>query len=45
MAVEGETQTDFVAHERSYATFIAMMKWGGAISLLLAMLWILLVGL
>jgi hypothetical protein len=45
MAAEGETQTEFVAHERSYEGFISMMKWGGGISLLVAMLWILLVGL
>jgi hypothetical protein len=33
MAADGDA-TDFKAHEKSYARFIAMMKWGTILSAL-----------
>ena len=45
MAAEGDVKHEIVSHRKSYDSFISMMKWGGGLSLLVAMLWILIVGL
>ena len=42
MAAEGEAK-DLKAHERSYARFISMMKWGTILSALTAFVVILLI--
>lgn len=34
MATEGEVKQEVAVHERGYAGFITMMKWGTIISLL-----------
>ena len=34
MATDAEARKDLKAHERSYARFISMMKWGTILSLL-----------
>ena len=44
MAADTNTQTEITTHQRSYDRFISMMKWGGAISLLIALLWIIFIG-
>ena len=44
MAAEGDLQKEVVAHRKSYETFIAMMKWGGILSLLIAMIWVIFIG-
>jgi aa3 type cytochrome c oxidase subunit IV len=42
MAAEGDAR-DFKAHEKSYARFIAMMKWGTILSALTGILVILII--
>jgi hypothetical protein len=44
MAAEGDAQKEIGSHLKSYDRFIAMMKWGGAISLIIALLWIIFIG-
>lgn len=44
MATEGEIQKEAVFHKRSYESFISLMKWGGGISLLVAMIWVIFIG-
>jgi len=43
MAAEGEVQQEIVTHERGYAKFIGLMKWGAIISLVTALVVILLI--
>ena len=38
MAAEGEAQVEMKAHEKSYALFSGMMKWGAVVSFIVAML-------
>ena len=38
MAGEGDAKTETVTHEKGYAGFISMMKWGTILSLLVAAL-------
>ena len=38
MAAEGEIQQDVAVHEKGYSSFIAMMKWGTIISLILGLI-------
>jgi len=42
MAADGDA-TDMRAHEKSYARFVSMMKWGTALSLLTGALVILII--
>ena len=44
MAVEGETQGEMQAHEKSYSLFSAMMKWGAIASFVTAMLVVIIIG-
>ena len=44
MASEGEAQKEVVFHRRSYEGFVSLMKWGGGISLLVAMIWVIFIG-
>ena len=37
MAAEGETQVEYKSHEKSYASFAWMMKWGTIVSFVVAM--------
>ena len=43
MAGEGDAQVEMKAHERSYALFSGMMKWGAVASFVAAMLVVLLI--
>ena len=43
MATDGDAAKDMKAHEKSYARFIFMMKWGTAVSLLTGALVILII--
>ena len=43
MAAEGEIQQEVAVHERGYASFIAMMKWGTIISLVLGLIVVLII--
>jgi len=38
MAAEGEIQKEVAVHKDGYVRFIGMMKWGGLLSLLVALL-------
>lgn len=42
MAAEGDVK-EMRAHEKSYARFVAMMKWGTALSLITGLLVILII--
>jgi hypothetical protein len=44
MAAEGDAQKEIVSHLNSYDRFVRLMKWGGAISLIVALLWIIFIG-
>lgn len=43
MAAEGEIQQDVAVHEKGYSSFIAMMKWGTIISLVLGLITVLVI--
>ena len=43
MAGEGEVQQEVAVHEKGYSSFIAMMKWGTIISLVLGLIVILII--
>ena len=44
MAVEGETQGEMQAHEKSYSLFSMLMKWGAVLSFIVAMIVVLILG-
>ena len=43
MAGEGDVQTDMKAHEKSFALFSGIMKWGTIVSLVAAAIVVLLI--
>ncbi len=43
MAAEGDAQTEIVTHEKGYSSFLAMMKWGAIISLVLGLIVVLII--
>lgn len=43
MAAEGEIQQEVAVHEKGYSGFIAMMKWGTIVSLVLALIVVLII--
>jgi hypothetical protein len=43
MAGEGDVQTDMKAHEKSFALFSGIMKWGTIVSLVAAAVVVLLI--
>lgn len=43
MAAEGDARTEIVAHEKGYSGFVAMMKWGAIISLVLGLIVVLII--
>ena len=43
MAAEGNSPTEFKAHERDYAKFTAMIKWGTILSFILGAIVVLII--
>lgn len=43
MAGEGDVQTDMQAHEKSYALFSGVMKWGAVAAFIVAAIVVLLI--
>ena len=43
MAAEGETQVELKSHEKSYASFAWMMKWGTIVSFIIAAIVVLII--
>jgi hypothetical protein len=43
MAAEGEANKDFRTHQGTYASFIALMKWGAILSVIVALIVILVI--
>ncbi|MDT9598292.1 aa3-type cytochrome c oxidase subunit IV [Sphingosinicella rhizophila] len=38
MAAEGDLQKEVATHKKGYEGFVGLMKWGGIVSLLLALI-------